>query len=95
MAKVRNVEKRIWDLEGFAVRILHLGGRDVRGDRSGLPQYPFQYPAKNDMTVEAWKENRFHPTYPGFEVDVEDAYGHSVHGNTKLGTLRDTYLEEE
>lgn len=95
MAKVKNVEKRIWDLEGFAVRILHLGGRDVRDDRTGLPQYPYLRPARDEMTVETWKEARFRQSYPGFEVEILDAYGRPAHGNTQLGTVRDTYHEEE
>jgi hypothetical protein len=95
MAKVKNVEKRIWDLEGFAVQFLHLGGRDVRSDRTGLPQYPYKIPATDDMTVEHWKTIRFRRVYPGFEVDVLDAYGHTVHGNTKLVTLRNSYCEDE
>ncbi len=95
MTKVKNVEKRIWDLEGFSVRILHLGGRDVRDDRSGLPQYPYLHPAEDEMTVETWKEARFRRAYPGFEVEVLDAYGHSAHGNAQLGTVRASYYEEE
>ena len=37
MAKVKTVEKKIWDVEGFDVRILHPDGRDVRDDMEGLP----------------------------------------------------------
>ena len=95
MARVMSVEKRIWDVEGFAVRILHLDGKDVRGDRSGMPQYPFQVPAKNDTSVEKWKESRFRQAYPGFRVEILDCDGTSAHGNTRLGTVRDSYLDEE
>jgi hypothetical protein len=95
MAKVKNVEKRIWDLEEFAVHILHLGGRDVRGDRTGLPQYPYKIQAADDITVEHWKTIRFRRVYPGFEVDVLDGDGRIVHGNTKLETVRESYIEED
>lgn len=95
MPRVMAVEKRIWDLEGFAVRILHLDGRDVRGDRMGLPQYRFQAPARNDLSVEQWKEGRFRQAYAGFRVEVLDSDGGSVHGNTRLGTVRDTYYDAE
>jgi hypothetical protein len=95
MPKVIMVEKRIWDIEGFAVRILHLDGRDVRGDRMGLPQYPYEMPAKNDLSVEQWKSGRFRRAYPGFRVDVLDDGGHDVHGNTQLGTVRDAYLDDD
>ena len=93
MPKVKYVEKRIWDLEEFDVRILHLDGRDVRGDREDLPNYSrYERAAKNEMTVSEWKEKRFKPIYPGFEVEVLDGHGNPVHGATKLGTVRDSYV---
>lgn len=95
MPRVMSVEKRIWDVEGFAVRVLHLDGKDVRGDRMGMPQYPYTSPAKNDLSVENWKEGRFRQAYPGFRVEVLDCDGTSTHGNTRLGTVRDTYLDDE
>ncbi|HLE62891.1 MAG TPA: hypothetical protein VI750_07125 [Pyrinomonadaceae bacterium] len=91
MSSVANIERRIKRIEGFRVRVLHLRGADVRGDRSGMPQYGYHRAADNDITVETWKATRFRPSYPGFEVDVVDARGNSVQGNTKLGTVRETY----
>lgn len=88
---VANVERKIRRVEGFRVRILHLRGADVRGDRTGLPQYNYHRAAENDITVEAWKATRFRPSYPGFEVDVMDRRGNSVQGNMKLYTVRETY----
>jgi hypothetical protein len=88
MSSVANVERKIKRIEGFRVRILHLNGSDVRGDREGLPQYDYERAADNDITVETWKETRFRPSYPGFEVDVVDRRGNSVQGNTKLETIR-------
>jgi len=93
MPKVKSVEKKIWDIEGFNVAFLQ-GDRDVRGDRQGLPQYPYVNGARNDWTVSQWKERRFDSNYPGFEVAVFDGDGNQVHGGTKLGTLRDTYSDE-
>jgi hypothetical protein len=46
------------------------------------------------MTVSEWKEKRFKPIYVGFDVDVVDGYGESVHGATKLGYVRDSYDED-
>lgn len=86
-----NIERRIKRIEGFSVRVLHLRGADVRGDREGMPQYGYHRAADNDITVENWKATRFRPSYPGFEVDVIDARGNSMQGNTKLGTVRETY----
>ncbi|MDQ1638050.1 MAG: hypothetical protein QOF62_1389 [Pyrinomonadaceae bacterium] len=91
MSSIANVERKIKRIEGFRVRILHLTGADVRGDREGLPQYPYHRAAENDITVETWKALRFRPSFPGFEVDVIDGRRNSVQGNTKLGTVRETY----
>lgn len=97
MAKVKAIEKKIWDVEGFAVRITYLypKGRDVRSDRGGLPRYPFERGAKNESTVKAWKARRFRPTYPGFDVVILNGDGKTVLGSMKLGTVRDSYLEDE
>lgn len=93
MSSIANVERKIRRIEGFRVRILHLTGIDVRGDREGVPQYHYHRAADNDITVESWKESRFRSSFPGFEVDVMDARGKSVQGNTKLETVRDTYAK--
>lgn len=93
--KVKNVEKRIWDLEGFEVVIRNENGRDVPGHRSDFPTYDYSYQAKHNMTVADWKKKRFKSTYVGFEVDVLDANGETVPGQTKLSTVRDTGLESE
>ena len=92
MSTVANVERKIRRVEGFAVRILHLAGSDVRGDRAGMPQYDCHRAAENTITVETWKATRFRPSYPGFEVVVVDRRGNPMQGNTKLGTVRETYL---
>jgi hypothetical protein len=94
MSSVANVERKIRRIEGFRVRILHLRGADVRGDRAGMPQYGYHRAAENDITVESWKATRFRPSYPGFEVDVVDRRGNSVQGNTKLETVRTSYLKK-
>jgi hypothetical protein len=94
MALVKNVEKRIWDIEGFAVIIRHPDGRDMRGDRTRIPMYRYERMARNGMTVSAWKEQRFYPNYAGLEVDVLNGYGEIVIGNTLLSTVRDSYAED-
>ncbi len=50
--------------------------------------------ARNNITVATWKLQRFHPKYPGLDVDVLDGYGNIVTGNTLLSTVRDSYYEE-
>jgi hypothetical protein len=94
MPLVKNVEKRIWDTEEFDVIIRRAGGRDLRGDRTGIPMYPFDRRAKHNMTVAEWIERRFGRTYPGFEVDVLYGDGAPAPGNATLGTVRDTYVED-
>ena len=91
MSTIANVERKIRRVEGFEVRILHLQGADVRGDRMGMPQYPFRHAADNDFRVERWKETRFRPSFPGFEIAVLEARGRPVQGNTKLSTVRSSY----
>jgi hypothetical protein len=93
MAIVKNVEKRIWDLEQFQVVIRHADGRDMRGDRDGIPMYSYDRMAKNAMTVADWKAQRFNPTYVGLDVDVLDGSGSMVNGNTLLSSVRDSYAD--
>jgi len=95
MPILKNVEKRIYELEGFSVVIKHLDGRDVRGDRQDIPRYTYTKAAKNGWTVSEWKEKRFQPSYPGFDVDVLDGVGENVTGQKMLGTVRDTYNEDD
>jgi hypothetical protein len=93
VSTVRTVEQKIFRVEGFRVVILHPDGRDVRGDRERLPPYPFERAMKNSSNVKTWKERRFEPVYPGFDVEVIGADGRRMHGGTLLGTVRDEYLE--
>ena len=94
MPKVKNVEKHIWDVEGFDVAF-HQNGKDVHGAKSGIPQYSYLKAAKNNMTVSEWKNKRFGQSYVGYDVVIYDGDGNEVSGQTNLGTVRDTYLEDE
>ncbi|HVF56306.1 MAG TPA: hypothetical protein VM934_09155 [Pyrinomonadaceae bacterium] len=92
MPTVKTVEAKIWKVEGFRVRILHLGGSDVRSDFGGLPNYnDYERAASGETTVADWKETRFKKAYPGFQVDILNGRGESVHGATKLANVRDSY----
>jgi hypothetical protein len=80
MPKVKNVEKRIWDTEAFEVIIRYTNGRDMRRDKHDLRQYnKFECMAKNDVTVVDSKAHRD---------------GNAVAGDTKLGTVRDSYADD-
>jgi len=94
MSKLKTVERRIANVEGFEVTFRHADGRDVRSNKEGLPMYPYQVAAKNDFTVGQWREQRFNQAYPEFEITVWWADGPEAHGATKLSTLRDSYLDE-
>jgi hypothetical protein len=93
MAKIKAVEKRMWDVEGFDV-VFCQNGKDVRGDRQGIPQYPYVRAAKDHMTVSDWRDARFLPNYPGFNVEVLDGDGNHAHGLMKLENVRDSYESE-
>jgi len=92
--KVKNVEKKIWDVENFEVRFM-MNGKDVKGHKEGLPQYKYQNAAKNNMTVEEWRKKRFDSSYPGYQVDVLDVDGVAAPGQKKLSTVRDSYIDED
>lgn len=95
MVQVKNVEKKIWDVQDFDVDFKHPDGASVRGDKKDMPQYPKKNASKNDMTVKEWKDGHFKKIYPGFDCDVLLADGSVAHGSTKLGTVRDSYKESE
>ncbi len=94
MPLVKNVEKRIWDIEQFAVIIRHADGRDMKGNREGLPMFGYDRMARNSWTVSEWKNQRFCPNYAGLEVDVLDGSGQPATGNTLLSNVRDSYSED-
>ena len=89
MPKVKVVESRIRNVEGFEVAVRYHRGGDVRGDKENFPSYPYAQAAKGEATVADWKRTRFDPTYPGYDVEVRDRSGSAVRGNTKLATLRE------
>lgn len=91
MSTIGNVERKIRRIEHFEVRFMYLNGVDVRSDKEGLPQYPYEIAAAADATVAAWIRGRFLPAYPGYDVKVVSAGGTSVQGNTRLASIRDTY----
>ena len=92
MPKVQNVEKRIFEIEGFQVDITK-DGKNVRGDLKLPKQYEAERMSKNSMTVRDWK-NKFKKQYPGYDVVVYKNNGDKSSGQTKLATVRDTYLDD-
>lgn len=49
---------------------------------------------KNSMTVGDWK-SKFKTQYPGYDVVVYKNNGEKASGQTKLATVRDTYLDDQ
>ncbi len=95
MAKVRNVEKRIYEIEGFEVTIQNTNGRALQ-DNNDLPMYTRWYNmARHAWTVQKWKDERFALIYPGCKVKVLFANGTTARGQVHLSTVRDTYLDDE
>lgn len=92
MAMVKNIEKKIWDKEGFQVRIMQ-SNRDVRGDKKGLKQWPYINQTKGSATVRDF-QGKFHNIYPGFDIEVLDVDGKAVAGNMLLTNVRDTYIDD-
>lgn len=97
MATIKRVENQISQIEDFDVIFVTADGRDVRGDRAGIPGYSsrFENRAPGTMTVEGWKQRRFRPLYPGFDVEVLTADGEHARGNTRLETVRGSYEDRE
>ena len=94
MATIRSVERQIYRVDGFRVRILHgRDRRDVRGDKEGVPGYTYERAMKGDANVTQWRRQRFARSYPGFNVEVLRPDGTTAHGATLLSTLRRGYLD--
>lgn len=92
LPRVDIVEKRIFEIEGFQVDILK-EGKNVRGDSQLPKQYSAERMTRNSMTVGDWK-NKFKTQYPGYDAVVYKSDGNRATGQTKLATVRDTYLED-
>lgn len=89
--KTCNLEQKISRTEEFSVIIRHSNGRDVRDDTDIPSNYNYNRKAKNSMTVSQWKEQRFYPALPGYDVDVLLGDESVATGQTILGTVRDSH----
>lgn len=96
MAKAGDVERSVYQVEGFRITIRHPGGRDVRDDKMRFKKYPYERALKHSVNVAKWRKTRFEQHYaPGFTVDVLRCDGTRAHGRTLLATVRDTYLPDQ
>ncbi len=96
MRSTSTVAAAIGEIEGFDIRFVD-GDEDV--SRRRVEDYPYERAARGAWTVAKWREQRFLPNYPDFQVEVLRADGSVAHGKTLLDTLRaewaDTYDDDE
>lgn len=92
MPKVSIIEKRIFEVEGFQVDIVK-EGKNVRSDLQLPKQYAAERMTRNSMTVSDWRD-KFKTQYVGYDAVVYKNDGSKASGQTKLSTVRDTYLED-
>ena len=67
MPKVKNIEKKVWDIEGFSIR-MKVNGRDIRSDKNGLPQYQSGKASRNNWTVAKWKRENLMSSIPDWKL---------------------------
>lgn len=85
-------EHQIYTLEGFAVRFLDESGEMVCDGEAEVDEYSYERAAKGSFNVADFRAGRFADSYPDYGVSVLGADRQSVHGNTLLSSVRDTYL---
>ena len=90
MPQIKNIENRIFDVEGFEVIIMK-DGKNIRSDAVLPVQYNAQRMTKNAATVGDFKA-KFRSQFPGFDVEVLMGNGTTAFGQTLLSTVRDSYL---
>jgi len=92
MPTVGSVEKRIFKVEGVRAKFMQ-NGKNVRSDKEIPTQYGIKRMLKNSASVSDLIRIRLKPQFPGFDFVVIKNDGHQASGQTKLYTVRDTYLE--
>lgn len=87
MVRSSTVESQIRMREGFSVSI----SPRSRTMQSYLDLFPKG--AKQNWTVQEWRDSRFLHNYDSFEVSVLYGDGSEAPGQTLLRTVRESYLE--
>lgn len=93
MPKLNIVEKRIFEVEGFQVEFVDANGKNMRGDKQIPKQYEAERATRNSFSVSDYKE-KLKFQYPGYDFKILNSDGSVARGQTKLATVRDTYLED-
>ena len=92
MPKLKSVEKKIYDVEGFEVKFKS-NGKDLRSDLVIPKQYEADRMSRNSFSVNDFKD-KVKKQFPGYDLDVFVNDGAKARGQTKLATVRDTYLDD-
>jgi len=91
---LKNLEKKMWDKEGFQVRLVHQkSGRDVRADKRDVGNYSFERQAKSSLTVTEFVDGRLKNRFEkyGWKGQVVCGDGKAAHGSMLLKNVRDSY----
>lgn len=91
MPKLEFVEKRIFEIEGFQVVFKDVNGKNIRDDKKFPKQYEAERATRNSFSVKDYKE-KLQRQFTGYEFDILNSDGTIAKGQTKLATVRDTYL---
>jgi hypothetical protein len=83
------VSDEIFQVEGFRVSLVPRS--TSRPVLASAAEYHYQRAARDHWSVARWRQERFWPDYPDFDVEVLDNDGRVVHGRTLLSTVRATY----
>lgn len=93
MPKVGFIEKTISELEDVKVDFMK-NGKNVRSEVVLPENYKAAKMTKNSANVSFLKE-KLQKQYPGYDFVVYDGNGNVARGNMLLGTVRDTYLNDD
>lgn len=95
MIKIGTIEKKIREVEEVDVSFVQ-NGVNVRSDaRIDADNYKYKNKIKNSATVSQLRK-RLKKQYPGFEFEVKNGNGDvEKSGHKHIGTVRDSYLDEE
>ncbi len=90
---LKNLEKKIWDFEGFQVRFVYSrDGRDVRDDKRNVGNYSYERQARNSLTVKEFQKRRLKKFKKyGWKGEILLGTGSVAHGNMTLSKVRDSY----
>lgn len=90
MATMGELEKQIFDIEGFNVRFSR-DGRKVRSDCGGFNDYSYKNAAYDNWTAKKWINTRAIDYVQNYEIEVLEFNGTVAANNRTLKKLRESY----